>query len=120
MGAGLECRVPFLDHRLVEDVLSLPTAIRLAGDQPKSLLRKAVGHLLPPEILNRPKQGFGMPVREFFLDQLGVLARREVRDFCAGTDLLDVAEVDRHLDGGAGWPSWYLLNLALWWKAYIR
>ena len=120
MGAGLECRVPFLDHRLVEDVLSLPTAIRLAGDQPKALLRKAVGHLLPQEILNRPKQGFGMPVREFFLDQLGVLARREVHDFCAGTELLDVEEVDRHLDGGAGWPSWYLLNLALWWKAYIR
>lgn len=120
MGAGLECRVPFLDHRLVEDVLSLPTAVRLAGDEPKALLRQAVGHLLPPEILHRPKQGFGMPVREFFLDQLGTLARRELHEFCASTDLLDVAEVDRHLEGGAGWPAWYLLNLALWWKAYIQ
>jgi asparagine synthase (glutamine-hydrolysing) len=120
MGASLECRVPFLDHRLVEDVLSLPTAVRLAGDRPKALLRNAVGHLLPEEILDRPKQGFGMPVKEFFLDRLGDLARREVRDFCAQTDLLDQAEADRHLDGGHGWPSWYLLNLALWWKAYIR
>ena len=120
MGAGLECRVPFLDHRLVEDVLSLPTAIRLTGDQPKALLRKAVGHLLPDEILHRPKQGFGMPVKEFFLDRLGDVARHEIRDFCAQTDLIDIDEVDRHLDGGHGWPSWYLLNLALWWRAYIR
>lgn len=120
MGAGLECRVPFLDHRLVEDVLSLPSAIRLAGDEPKALLRHAVGHLLPDEILHRPKQGFGMPVREFFLDQLGSLARREVHSFCSQTDLLDTAEVTRHLDSGRGWPAWYLLNLALWWKAYIR
>ena len=119
MGAGLECRVPFLDHRLVEDVLSLPTAVRLAGDQPKALLRRAVGHRLPAEILNRPKQGFGMPVKEYFLDRLGDLARREVRAFCAQTDLLDSVEVERHLDGGRGWPAWYLLNLALWWKSYI-
>ena len=120
MGAGLECRVPFLDHRLVEDVLSLPTAVRLAGDQPKALLRKGVGHLLPPEILNRPKQGFGMPVKEFFLDRLGSFAGEQLREFCAATDLLDAAEVERHVAGGRGWPSWYLLNLALWWKAYIR
>ncbi len=120
MGAGLECRVPFLDHRLVEDVLSLPTAVRLAGDQPKALLRKSVGHLLPKEILHRPKQGFGMPVKEFFLNRLGAVAEREVREFCEATDLLDGSEAERHFAGGQGWPSWYLLNLALWWKAYIR
>jgi asparagine synthase (glutamine-hydrolysing) len=119
MGSGLECRVPYLDHRLVEDVLSLPTAIRLEGDQPKALLRRAVGHLLPEEILHRPKQGFGMPVREFFKDRLGDVARNELMSFCAQTDLLDPFEVRRHLDEGHGWPAWYLLNLALWWKAYI-
>jgi asparagine synthase (glutamine-hydrolysing) len=67
MAHGLEVRIPFLDHRLVEFALSLPP-FWLVSPLPvegKRLLRKVVGPYLPNGILNRPKQGFVVPLNEW-------------------------------------------------------
>ncbi|MSP14588.1 MAG: asparagine synthase (glutamine-hydrolyzing) [Chloroflexi bacterium] len=62
MAHSLEVRVPLLDHRLVEMVLRLPAAFKLAGAGPKPLLVHALGDLLPPLIRQRrDKQGFTLP-----------------------------------------------------------
>jgi len=61
MGASIECRVPFLDFRLVEGVAALPSSVLFAGRQRKSLLRDAVGHRLPAAVLRGGKWGFGVP-----------------------------------------------------------
>ena len=61
MGASVECRVPFLDYRLVEGVAALPSAVLLAGRERKHLLRQAVGARLPPTVLSQRKWGFGVP-----------------------------------------------------------
>jgi len=74
MACSLECRAPFLDHHLVEWALSLPLAWRL-GRGGKHILRDWARTLLPPEILLRPKTGFGVPVGEWF--------RAELRDALA-------------------------------------
>jgi asparagine synthase (glutamine-hydrolysing) len=61
MGASIECRVPFLDFRLVELVGSLPSSVLLACNRTKPLLRKTVARNLPNEILNHKKWGFSVP-----------------------------------------------------------
>ncbi|WP_447972469.1 asparagine synthase (glutamine-hydrolyzing) [Nitrospira sp. Kam-Ns4a] len=75
MAHGLEVRVPFLDHRLVEFALSLRPEW-LVSPWPvegKRLLREVVRPRLPPGVLDRPKQGFSPPLDRWFRD--GLLAR---------------------------------------------
>jgi asparagine synthase (glutamine-hydrolysing) len=61
MEASIECRVPFLDYRLVETLAGLPTRVLLSGAGNKPLLRRALGSRLPPEVLAHRKWGFGVP-----------------------------------------------------------
>lgn len=62
MAHGLEVRVPFLDHRLVEFAVQLPASLKVRGVTTKYLARRALRGLLPPAITQRRKQGFGVPV----------------------------------------------------------
>lgn len=79
MANSLEARVPLLDHRLVEFACGLPASLRLRSGVGKYLLKRTLHGRLPPELLTRPKQGFGVPleawfsgsIRGFFRDQLG-------------------------------------------------
>ena len=118
MGVGLEVRVPFLDHRLVELALSIPTEAKMRGGELKHLLKRAVRGVIPDELIDRSKQGFRVPVDEWFLDRLGDTARREVATFADATGLIDGAEAARVL-ARPGRDAWYLLNLALWWREFI-
>lgn len=61
MGASIECRVPYLDYRLVEWAAGLPTSILFRNGQGKAILRDAMKNDLPPEIMNHRKWGFGVP-----------------------------------------------------------
>jgi len=61
MGASIECRVPFLDYRLVEGLAALPSSMLLAGKQSKYLLRYSIGTRLPEAVQKHPKWGFGVP-----------------------------------------------------------
>ncbi|HJU47322.1 MAG TPA: asparagine synthase (glutamine-hydrolyzing), partial [Gaiellaceae bacterium] len=81
MGVGLEARVPFLDHRVVGLALSMPTAAKTRGGELKHLLKLAVRGLLPDVLVDRPKQGFRMPVDEWFDERLGEHTRRELDAF---------------------------------------
>lgn len=120
MGVSLECRVPFLDHKLVGFALALPTAAKLGGDTPKYMLKKAVRGLIPEALLNRPKQGFGVPIREWFLDRLGPVVREEIDDFLKATDYLNGQEVDRLFAARDSSHIWVLYNLAAWHRHFIR
>ncbi len=70
MANSLEARVPLLDHKLIEFVTQIPTALKLKGLETKSIFRNAVRSIVPEEILNRPKQGFGVPINEWINLQL--------------------------------------------------
>jgi asparagine synthase (glutamine-hydrolysing) len=119
MGVSLEARVPFLDYRFVELVLGIPTATKLRNGELKRVLKEAVRGVIPDDIIDRPKQGFGVPIQEWYQDQLGSQIRSDLDEFTRETDLLDRAEVKRFLDGPSGPQSWYLHNLALWWREYV-
>ena len=66
MGASIECRVPFLDYRLVEMLAALPSSFLLRGRRSKWLLRAAVGKRLPRAVLEHRKWGFGVPWQNYF------------------------------------------------------
>ncbi len=85
MANSLEVRVPYLDHRLVEFVCSLPADIKLNGLTTKYILKKAGRGLLPDEIIHRTKKGFGVPVAKWFKDEL--------KDFVL--DVLDERKIKR-------------------------
>lgn len=61
MGASIECRVPFLDYRLVEGTAALPSSVLLPGHQSKPLLRRALAPRLPLSVQRHKKWGFGVP-----------------------------------------------------------
>jgi asparagine synthase (glutamine-hydrolysing) len=119
MGVSIEGRVPFLDHRFVELALSIPERSKTNGGTLKHILKKAVRGVIPDELIDRPKQGFGVPLHEWFVEGLGETARRELDRFTRETGYLDRGEVMRYVDGGRRRETWYLLNLALWWKEYM-
>lgn len=72
MGASIECRVPFLDYRLVEGMAALPTSTLAAPRHTKTLLRRAVGDRLPTQVLRTPKWGFGVPWEQYMLNAPGI------------------------------------------------
>jgi asparagine synthase (glutamine-hydrolysing) len=120
MGVSLEGRVPFLDHKFVELAMSIPTEIKTKDGVPKYILKKAVRGVIPDNIIDRPKQGFGVPVHEWFMDRLGDLTKKELASFAEQTGILDSAALDSFLrHSQRGGQAWYLLNLALWWKEYL-
>lgn len=62
MKVSLEARVPLLDHHLVEFALSLPTRLKFRDGIGKWIFREAIRDLVPPAVLQKPKQGFGVPL----------------------------------------------------------
>jgi asparagine synthase (glutamine-hydrolysing) len=65
MAASVECRVPFLDHRLVRTAINLPLSYRLHGSTDKWILKEIASHYLPREIVHRKKAGFPLPLQDF-------------------------------------------------------
>lgn len=66
MAVSLEARCPFLDHKLMELAARIPPHLRLRNRSGKYILRKTISPMFPPGFLERPKQGFGVPVAEWF------------------------------------------------------
>jgi asparagine synthase (glutamine-hydrolysing) len=120
MGVSLEGRVPFLDHRFVEYAMGIGQQAKTRGNVSKSILKKAVRGVIPDNLIDRKKQGFGVPVHEWFFSDLGTEVRRAIDRFVSETGLLDAAAVNRVLEDGRGTQGWYLYNLAVWWERYIE
>ena len=77
---------------------------------------------MPPDLLTRPKQGFSVPIWEWYFAQYGEMAKGNLEEFCRQTDLLDRCGIDQLLrskpERAFLW-SWHLLTLALWWNRNI-
>src|SRR5262249_46842548 len=72
MAHGLESRVPFLDHPLVELAASMPSNVKFKDGRLKHVVKEALGHVLPPSILHRKdKMGFPVPLQEWARGPLG-------------------------------------------------
>jgi asparagine synthase (glutamine-hydrolysing) len=120
MGVSLEARVPFLDHHVVELAMSIEGNRKFKNSIYKSLLKQAVRGLIPDEVIDRKKQGFGAPIGDWYQSNLGEDAHRVLKEFCTITDYLNWIEVEKLLNSNQASKTWPLLNLALWYNHYIR
>ena len=129
MAHSLECRSPLLDTDLVEWVMTVPSSYKVqtnrlgwpAPNGGKWLLREAIRHRLPPGFLDRPKQGFSVPLEYWFRGRLRDIVTDQVLD--GPLDRLKIFNkkgirqlVDDHFTGRGNHPSaiWALLVLATW------
>ena len=127
MMASLEGRVPLLNNEFVEFATRLPLDLKLRGLRSKFLLKRALRGLLPDDILNRPKKGFGIPVANWFRgplkeQMLSVLSPERI----AGKGFFDVDAVRRligdHLSGRHDNRKklWTLFVFELWHDGYLK
>jgi asparagine synthase (glutamine-hydrolysing) len=126
MAFGLEARVPFLDHHLVEWAFQLPSGHKMRGQEGKLVVKKAMERYLPSELLYRPKHGFNVPMpvwmrrelREFVQDSLSEETLRRRGWFRPGQVTRLVQD---HLDGrvDASNRIFVLLMLELWFERFV-
>jgi len=119
MLASIEARVPYLDHHVVEFVLTLGGHLKVGWRARKRLLKKLVASRLPNEILNRPKHGFTVPVAEWLRGPLLGTFHDAVMANRSHSDWLDHNYVERllaeHRKGkNLGLKLWSILIFCLW------
>lgn len=120
MAHGLEGRSPLLDRALIEYVTSLPDDLKRRGGRGKIILKEFGATMLPREILERPKHGFGVPLGDWFRGELRGMVQDTLLSNPRLGRRLRVAAVqglfDEHMSGRAdrGHQLWTLLTLELW------
>lgn len=75
MAHSLEVREPLMDHKLIEWLATLPTSLKIKGQEGKWLLKKAMEPLLPRDVLYRPKMGFSVPLAKWLRGPLAERSR---------------------------------------------
>jgi asparagine synthase (glutamine-hydrolysing) len=121
MAHSLEARSPLLDHELLEFAARLPSDAKLVGQEGKRLLKQVARQLLPAEFLDKPKQGFAIPLAQWMRGELlpmmrDLIASRAFRE----RGIYNVRGVEkclnRHVAGSHdhGEMLWTVLNYELW------
>ena len=113
MQSSIEARVPFLDHKLIEFVLSIPENIIFNKNTTKPLLKKVAANHIPNSIFNRKKQGFRAPVGEWIRKDENYFYEA-IKEFNSMTNLFDQKYLDQIISGQDFQKKWYLANLAKW------
>lgn len=124
MAHGVESRVPFLDHPLVELAATIPSDVKFKNGRMKHVLKNAMQQVLPEAILNRrDKMGFPVPLQEWLTPPGAV--QEFVRDVLSSRnaqtrDLVDNRKVLQGLEKEPkyGRKIWGLLSLELWQQAF--
>jgi asparagine synthase (glutamine-hydrolysing) len=126
MANSLEMRSPLLDHRLIEFAQTIPASLKLRGPETKYILKRAAAGLIPEEIINRPKQGFDVPIRRWFNHELREMLNDTLNDSRARergdfNHRAVLAILDEHRRGvrDNSRQLWGLLTLELWRRSFI-
>lgn len=126
MAHGLEVRVPLLDYRIVEFAATLPPEMKLRRLTTKYLFKKLMAQYLPTQTVQKRKQGFVPPLREWFRGELGAFARDLLLDRTArarGFFVPDQVEtmLDDHQTGRRSfhYQIWVLLTFEMWCRRYV-
>ena len=120
---SLEVRVPFLDTAVVEYAMSLPSEYKITRSEQKRVLKRAFEDRLPDDILARDKQGFDMPIGEWFKNELATEFRETVTgldtDLVNTGDVLDVFEDHRTGKGEHGKFLWSVYVFSRWHRRMV-
>jgi asparagine synthase (glutamine-hydrolysing) len=121
MANSLEARAPFLDRALVDYVATLPDDYKMSGNSTKVILREAFDDLLPENVKQGPKRGFGVPIDAWFRGALGDYLRdtllvpsARLRDYVSQDRVRQL--LNEHAAGRAnhGHRLWTLLTFERW------
>ncbi len=119
MAVALEVRVPFLDYKLLEFVLSVKDEFKYPST-PKKLLIDSLGDLLPDEVVNRPKMGFTLPWKHWLKNELKSFCEENIqslskRDFVNEKAVLNLWQQFLKDDARVSWSRvWHLIVLENW------
>ncbi|MEC0247590.1 asparagine synthase (glutamine-hydrolyzing) [Paenibacillus chitinolyticus] len=125
MAHSLELRVPLLDKELFEVARRIPTKYRIAEGTTKHIFRKAMEGIVPDFILNRPKLGFPVPLRDWLKGPTGSTMVEQIK--ASGIeDYIKIDAVERmaklHQDGQGDYARrlWTIYMFALWHATYME
>jgi asparagine synthase (glutamine-hydrolysing) len=127
MANSLEARVPFLDHKFVEFVATIPSSLKLNGFETKYILKKAMSRILPKEVLYRDKQGFSIPIKNWLKNELrplmeGVLSPERIKkEGFFNPSYIDMLKTE-HLNGVENHSHrlWALMVFEIWQDLYLE
>ena len=127
MAHGLEARAPFMDHELVEFVAKAPASMKVKGRTLRHLQVELCKRVLPPEVMERKKQGFSSALTYMLKDELSFLQDHFLKGSSLADDgLLQQPVIDKmraeHQAGAAdhGHRLWLLLNSEVWYRMFIK
>jgi asparagine synthase (glutamine-hydrolysing) len=119
MGASIECRVPFLDHRLVHKVINLPLAYRVSRRVDKWVLKQIAARYLPAHFVTRKKMGFPLPLPDY----LAPLAHPDLfsNGFCSEVLSLSPKSIQAFIASWRRSPFAFLnlVSLEIWGRLFI-
>lgn len=129
MHQSMECREPFLDHRLVELSWRMPIGFKIKNGVGKYPLRRLLSRYMPDTSFDRQKQGFSIPIFNWFIKDLDSLFSEHFSDEgLKGIDILNRSEVQREYKKYISYKArnkdyniekmWRLLSFKLWWQRY--
>jgi len=124
MAASLEARVPFLDQKMIQWALTIPSDLKFNGTTEKYILRLAMKNVLPPQILKRKKLGFGTPVNLWLTTgmnevSLEILERLEKRNTLFKSDYINKVK-KRRTSKRYQYRVWMLLMFELWYETFFE
>ena len=125
MAASIESRVPFLDHKLAEFTARMPREMKLRGGTTKWILREAMKDILPPEILDRPKMGFPVPVGRWFRGEFKhmvdeyVLGERAMARGIFNEPFVRNLVAEHNAGENHDERLWSLVNFEIWQRQFI-
>lgn len=127
MSVGLEGREPLLDYRLIEFVAQLPSELKYKNGDKKYLLKKITHKYLPKTLMDRPKMGFGVPITDWFKDDLKEYFMTYLSaERLENEGIFNVTEVismrNRFLDGDNENVTrlWFILMFELWFEKWMK
>lgn len=127
MAVSIEARVPLLDYHIVEFAMNLPPHMKLNGSRTKSILRNAVKRLVPDLVLEKPKQGFSIPMKHWLRGSLkpmmhDLLSKDSLHRLGYFDHQVVLKWMQEHLDGRANYSHrlWSLMVFEMWHRSAQR
>ena len=128
MQVALEGREPFLDHKIIEFACALPDSLKIKDKHAKYLLRKILYKYVPKDLIERPKQGFAIPLEQWLKTEV---LQKELNELCNNSGFISVFQLNKKVLqklifdflGNRSYQNahfiWFLYILFSWYKRWI-
>lgn len=127
MAASLEAREPLIDHKIAEYIARVPIDLKCKNGQSKHILRKILYKYVPKELIERPKQGFAIPIDKWLKNDLkGLLEKYLSEDKIRKQGIFDEKYIKKSLDNylsgemDSAYKFWFLLIFQMWYEKYFE